>query len=131
MNREQAKKILPIIQAFAEGKIIQSIRINGRWIDLDINTTLSITRLIEEPQKYRIKPEPKYHPFKNAEECWQEMQKHQPFGWIKAISNKYHYSILEVVENGCIFVDGPKVSFYDLFKFDTFADGTPFGIKEE
>lgn len=131
MNREKAKKILPIIQAFAEGKIIQSIRINGRWIDLDINTTLSITRLIEEPQKYRIKPKPKYRPFKDKEECWNEMQKHQPFGWIKSISNKYHYSILEVVENGCIFVDGPKVSFYDLFKFDTFADGTPFGIKEE
>lgn len=131
MNREQAKKLLPIIQAFAEGKIIQSIRINGRWIDLDINTTLSITRLIEEPQKYRIKPKPKYRPFKDKEECWEEMQKHQPFGWLKAISNKYYYSILEVVENGCIFVDGPKVSFYDLFKFDTFADGTPFGIKEE
>ena len=131
MNREQAKKILPIIQAFAEGKIIQSIRINGRWIDLDINTTLSITRLIEEPQKYRIKPKPKYRPFKDKEESWEEMQKHKPFGWLKAISNKYYYSILEVVENGCIFVDGPKVSFYDLFKFDTFADGTPFGIKEE
>lgn len=131
MNREQAKKILPIIQAFAEGKIIQSIRINGRWIDLDINTTLSITRLIEEPQKYRIKPKPKYRPFKDKEECWEEMQKHQLFGWLKAISNKYYYSILEVVENGCIFVDGPKVSFYNLFKFDTFADGTPFGIKEE
>lgn len=131
MNREQAKKLLPIIQAFAEGKIIQSIRINGRWIDLDINTTLSITRLIEEPQKYRIKPKPKYRPFKDKEECWEEMQKHQPFGWLKAISNKYYYSILEVVENGCIFVDGPKVSFYDLFKFDIFADGTPFGIKEE
>lgn len=94
MNREQAQKLLPIIQAFAEGKIIQSIRINGRWIDLDINTTLSITRLIEEPQKYRIKPKPKYRPFKDKEECWEEMQKHQPFGWLKAISNKYYYSIL-------------------------------------
>jgi hypothetical protein len=34
MNREQAKELLPIIQAFAEGKIIQSRRINGMWIDL-------------------------------------------------------------------------------------------------
>lgn len=30
--------------------------------------------------EYRIKPEPKYRPFKDAKECWQEMQKHQPFG---------------------------------------------------
>ena len=51
MNRQQAKELLPIIQAFAEGKIIQSRRINGRWIDLDIKAPLSITSVIEEPQK--------------------------------------------------------------------------------
>lgn len=131
MNREQAKELLPIIKAFAEGKTVQSLRINGNWVDLGIRDTLSLITLKENPQKYRIKPKPKYRPFKDKEECWQEMLKHQPFSWIKAISNKYYYSILEVVENGCIFVDGPKVSFYDLFKFDTFADETPFGIKEE
>lgn len=125
MNREQAKELLPIIQAFAEGKTIQ-VREDIDWCYLGNETDFNLS-----PQRYRIKPEPMYRPFKDKEECWEEMQKHKPFGWLKAISNKYYYSILEVVENGCIFVDGPKVSFYDLFKFDTFADGTPFGIKEE
>lgn len=86
MDRQQAKELLPIIQAFAEGKIIQSRRINGMWIDLEMKTALNIISLINEPQKYRIKPKPKYRPFNDAEECWQEMLKHQPFGWTKSIS---------------------------------------------
>ena len=125
MNRQQAKELLPIIQAFAEGKIIQ-VRTNSisKWIE----TTTPAFDLLHE---YRIKPEPKYRPFANKEECWQEMLKHQPFGWIKSISNsEYLYSIVEIVDDCCIFVDGPKTSFYSLYKNSTFIDGTPFGIKE-
>ena len=126
MNREQAKKLLPIIQAFAEGKIIQSRRINGMWIDLEMKTALNIIRLIDEPQKYRIKPEPKYRSFANAEECWQEMQKHQPFGWIRNKKTK-EYELLQRVapKNGVI------DQYACAFKRWVFADGTPFGIKEE
>lgn len=77
MNRQQAKELLPIIQAFAEGKVIQ-FRTNNisKWIEI---TTPTFDLLHE----YRIKPEPKYRPFVDKEECWQEMLKHQPFGWIK------------------------------------------------
>lgn len=131
MNREQAKELLPIIQAFAEGKIIQSRRINGTWIDLEMKTALNIISLIDEPQKYRIKPEPKYRPFANAEECWEEMQKHQPFGWLKSKTDKNYSFILEVDEDSCHFVGDESWSFADLLETETFADGTPFGIKEE
>lgn len=126
MNREQAKELLPIIQAFAEDKIIQSKRINGMWLDLEMKDALNITRVIEEPQKYRIKPEPKYRPFANAEECWQEMQKHQPFGWIRNKKTK-EYELLQRVapKNGVI------DQYACAFKRWIFADGTPFGIKEE
>lgn len=135
MNREQAKKILPIIQAFAEGKIIQSIRINGRWIDLEMKDALNITRVIEEPQKYRIKPEPKYRSFKDAEECWQEMQKHQPFGWVKDKEEGYKVAITKVNDNentGFMAINGKSEwKLKELIEYYTFADGTPFGIKEE
>lgn len=126
MDREQAKELLPIIQAFAEGKIIQSRRINGMWIDLEMKTALNIISLIDEPQKYRIKPEPKFRPFANAEECWQEMQKHQPFGWIRNKKTK-EYELLQRVapKNGVI------DQYACAFKRWVFADGTPFGIKEE
>lgn len=126
MDRQQAKELLPIIQAFAEGKIIQSRRINGMWIDLEMKTALNIIRLINEPQKYRIKPKPKYRPFKDADECWQEMQKHEPFGWIRNKKTK-EYELLQRVapKNGVI------DQYACAFKRWVFADGTPFGIKEE
>ena len=66
--------------------------------------------------------EPKYRPFKNAEECWQEMQKHQPFGWTKLIG-KTVYSLIVDVDD--------EIIYSDAFKECTFADGTPFGIKED
>lgn len=117
MTREEAKELLPIIQAFAEGKSIQD-KIEGvtDWVDTDeINLEYEGQRI-----KHRIKPEPKYRPFKNQEECWNEMQKHQPFGWIK--KNDDYHIILLITEHS---------SYNDHFETFTFADGTPFGIKEE
>ena len=135
MDRKQAKELLPIIQAFAEGKIIQSRRINGMWIDLEMKTALNIISLIDEPQKYRIKPEPKYRPFANAEECWQEMQKHQPFGWMKDKERGYKVTVTRVNDDentGFMAINGKSDwTLEGLMDYYTFADGTPFGIKEE
>lgn len=90
MDRQQAKELMPIIQAFAEGKTIQAAGGRG-WYDVD-NINFNSC-------KYRIKPEPKYRPFNDAEECWQEMQKHQPFGWVKYKEEKsiLHIAILIVI----------------------------------
>ena len=116
MTREEAKEMLPIIQAFAEGKTIQ-IKKEGDWLEVGENTEVYFS---ESPSDYRIKPEPKYRPFKSQEERWNEMLKHQPFGWIKR-NGKYVNITL---------VSGE--SSYDChFKDVTFADGTPFGMKEE
>lgn len=135
MNREQAKELLPIIKAFAKGKTVQSLRINGNWVDLGIRDTLSLITLKENPQKYRIKPKPKYRPFKDAEECWQEMQKHQPFGWVKDMENGHKVAITRVNDDentGLIAINGKSEwPLERLIECYTFADGTPFGIKEE
>ena len=95
MNRQQAKELLPIIQAFAEGKTIEFRNKSFKeWTEID---NLSFDPTITN---YRIKPEPKYRQFKDAEECWQEMLKHQPFGWIKdKINNQYH-NILSIDDYG-------------------------------
>lgn len=128
MTREQAKELLPIIQAFAEGKTIQFKSIDDKWDDLgNKEDKLSFDSPIH---KYRIKPEPKYRPFANKKECWQEMLKHQPFGWTKSMPNEGFNSIVGVIDGGCVFTYGPVVPFGDVYKFNTFADGTPFGIKE-
>ena len=130
MNRIQAKELLPIIQAFAEGKTIQ-YKFNEGWLDLDRLVVLRDT------SKYRIKPEPKYRPFKSQEECWNEMLKHQPFAFLSSANEYDWFSICRVFEEEGI----PKITFasnpysdYDMAKvFDTFqfADGTPFGVAED
>lgn len=99
----------------------------GNWMDIDfINVELC------NPNVYRIKPEPKYRPFKGAEECWQEMLKHEPFGWIKcrgcyfnivAVTDVYAY--LSVADGSAILL-ASKNSYND----NTFVDGAPFGVKE-
>ena len=132
MTREEAKEMLPIIQAWADGKIIQ-VREKGRWVELCID---DFTR---SPDMYRIKPEPKYRPFKSQEECWNEMLKHQPFGWVKSKKSGHCFSIGSVLwdkEFDDVFVtfacDGMLGrSSKSMFEDFTFADGTPFGIKEE
>lgn len=130
MNREQAKDMLPIIQAFAEGKTIQSRFINGSntWWD-DNNLSFG------DGVYYRIKPEPKYRPFKDAEECWQEMQKHEPFGWVKDKERGHKVTITRVNDDentGFMAINGKSEwTLEGLMDYYTFADGTPFGIKEE
>ena len=81
MTRKEAKELLPIIQAYAEGNAIQLFD-GGKWLDV------YETDFHESPDKYRIKPEPKYRPLKTKEECWYEMLKHQPF-WMAKIKNEW------------------------------------------
>ena len=127
MTREEAKQLLPIIKAFSEGKEIEGLYKGTKspWFkikDMDFNEGII----------FRIKPEPKYRPFANAEECWQEMLKHQPFGWIKGKEDEYHTFITVVDNNDEMSLSGNGGwSFIGIMKYYTFADGTPFGMKEE
>lgn len=133
MNRENVKKNIDIISAFADNKTIQILNERGEWVDLTEREGLPIGILEEEPNNFRIKPEPKCRPFKDAEECWQEMQKHQPFGWMKG--DKCFYNIVSVsnIDVSMANVSGDIIilNFSDVMEDNTFADGTPFGILEE
>ena len=127
MTREEIKKMLPILQAFVDGKIIESRCIKGDkslWYD------------DEDPSfdydfEYRIKPEPRYRSFKDAEECWNEMQKHQPFGWVNY--NGYRANIAAVMGSAITFINskGYTLFFQQAFEECTFIDKQPFGIKEK
>ena len=116
MTRKQAKELLPIIQAFAEGKTIQERKLGTTdWIDTETPCFNSAWANL------RIKPESRYRPFKSQEECWNEMHKHQPFGWL--IDKDGDYLLPATV--------GDETDFISRFRVLKFADGTPFGIKEE
>lgn len=125
MTREQAKDFLPIITAFAEGKTIEVMNTSGHWEEINI------PNFDIDPKKYRIKPELKYRSFKNTEECWNEMQKHQPFGWVKDMDGS-KFIIETVNSDGSLYVsDDGTCYFSEMLKNYTFADGTPFGVLEE
>ncbi len=125
MDRNQAKELLPIITAYSEGKEIQIQHIDGTWQDAKY---LNLGRGLI----YHIKPEPKYRPFKDAEECWHEIRKHEPFIKYKTIeSSKDVYLIIQRIKTDGIETDVERLDFETAFECFTFADGTPFGILEE
>ena len=132
MTREEAKELLPIMQAFAEGKTIEYRESGGAW-------KVAHTPTWSSRFFYRIKPEPRYRPFKTQEECWNEMQKHQPFGWLKSKKNGSFRCIGEVswsdefetVHIALSTSESLSRSANSMFDEYTFADCTPFGANEE
>lgn len=139
MTREEAKAFYPILQAFAEGKIIETRRKptadnNGvtkdGWFEFNDWTEMKELEYWVNVD-YRIKPEPKYRPFKDAKECWAEMQKHQPFGWVK---DKDTQKFLVCKALGKLFfigIEDKPYNYKEVLRDYTFADGTPFGMKME
>ena len=133
MTTEEIREAAKVMEAYANGKKIQYLNDDNEWIDAP-NPLFDWDNCV-----YRIKPEDTYRPFETKEECWNEMLKHQPFGWVKSKKSERLFSI------GSVFWDN---NFNDVFltfacnemlsycsksmiKDFTFADGTPFGIKEE
>ena len=134
MTREEAKRRAELYSALAEGKTIQILNMEGNWIDVEVKKL----NYIPETLKFRIKPEPKYRPFKSQEECWNEMLKHQPFSFVVNKDSVDYFSICRVFkdEKGIsriTFISNPYSGWDMEIVFDrfNFADGTPFGIREE
>ena len=142
---KKVKQLSDVLQAYVNGKTIQYYEVdlvykikhpgepnyNNKWVDVDEDHIFR-----PDLYDYRIKPEPNYRPFKNAEECWKEMQKHHPFGWIKN-KNDGHYSMVTTVDaatgedNKHIGISGGNIWTLSETMCDyTFADGEPFGINE-
>ena len=121
MTREEAKRRAELYSALAEGKTIQDWT-NDTWKDKEYT---SFGELSQSP----IKPQPKYRPFKSQEECWNEMHKHPDFGWV---TDGYYKSTISVKSDSIVVtISSLEYDFGKAYIHFTFADGTPFGIKEE
>lgn len=119
-TKEEIKNFLPIMKAYIEGKQIQYLFDDEGWRDI------KNPQFTDHSSKYRIKPETKYRKFKSIKECWEEMQKHKPFGWVKHAykpNNEDSYYSINRIDD--------ETDFNYYFNIYLFADGTPFGIKEE
>ena len=132
MTREEAKEFYPFLQAFAEGKVIESRTKPSAVKGTDIPNDWTEMKEIEfwGNTEYRIKPEPTYRPFKDAEECWHEMQKHQPFGWVKSTLFK-DLALVKRVTTLYVEINRDIIDYKDALEKFTFADDTPFGVKME
>ena len=136
MTREEAKRRAELYSALAECKTIQVLNMEGNWIDVEVKKL----NYIPETLKFRIKPGLRYRPFETKEECWNEMLKHQPFGWIKDDYKYIHITSVFKDEIECTPDEDDDSNLHScIIKFTsvyneqgyTFADGEPFGIKEE
>ena len=135
MTVQEIREAAKVMEAYASGKKIQcnDNRLgNGEWVTTD-NPSFNWDKYA-----YRIKPEQKYRPFKTQEECWNEMLKHQPFSFVVSKDSIDYSGICRVFkdEKGIsriTFTSNPYSDWDMDIAFDriNFADGTPFGIKEE
>ena len=114
--------MLPIVKAYAEGKVIETFDCVHGWLEEE-NLKFDLN-----PEFYRIKSKPKYRPFISQDECWKEMHNHSDFGWVK---NNYGnvFSIMAIFSNS-VKINECDTNYSELCEKFKFMDGTPFGIKE-
>lgn len=130
MTREEAKELLPIIQAWAEGKSIQFQTDSKSWSDITKDLYPC-----NHPSLYRIKPEPRYRPFKTREECWNEMHKHPDFGWVKVNVTCEYEQIVRICDYRKTELTFNIANSDDVYTSEMmlnsyiFTDGTPFGSR--
>ncbi len=129
--KDEIQRLFPILAAIKEGKTIQFAVSDEDWVDVDGDEDgFSIQTLIDNTQSYRIKPEPKYRPFKDAEECWVEMCKHNPLGWVKTKLGTHRLIVLVDEERLMMGAQETAWSYRTMFNEGfSFVDGTPFGVK--
>lgn len=135
MDRNQAKEFYPFLQAFAKGEAIECRTKPSAVKGTSVPNDWTEMKEIEfwNNTEYRVKPEPKFRPFKDAEECWAEMQKHQPFGWIKC--KEGYFSVVYVNDEyaglGDKYDSSILLASKNSYTDNTFVDGNPFGMKVE
>lgn len=91
MNKEQAFKLLPILQAIADGKTVQRYdKPSGKWFDHGDKF------YIEHDHDYRIKPEPKYREWRHPSEV--------PLGAIVSVEPNRYLITGAAFDNGNLIV---------------------------
>lgn len=125
---------IAVMQAYADGKKIE--------FDAESKDVWESWESREEPNwnweenDYRIKPEPKYRPYKYAGECFADVKKHG--GWIRAkhFDEYFHIGcsgdgfVIMVASGDKNSMNGNVAeSFEELLENNVWADdGTPCGI---
>lgn len=114
MNKERAKELLPIIEAFVNGKVIEYLFV-GEW---RVATCPDWTPGV----KYRIRQEPKLIPFTFEDNLLFRDK------WIRLKKNDFNrYLKIVSYESDVVSIKNQSLSYGVLFKDYTFEDGSPCG----
>lgn len=135
MTREEARKAAEVMLAYANGEEIECLGEISNKYNIIENPSFN---WFDSAKNYRIKPKSTYRPFKTQEECLQEMNNHPNFGWIVSKKGLEFCCICDIftsTSNSLMITLGVDQNnpyeadtYFDNY---TFADGTPFGIKED
>lgn len=134
MNREEAKRLSEVLKAYSEGKIIQ-----WSWNNCDSwNTIVEPWNFETNIDKitYRVKPEPKYRPYKNAKEFLTAQKEH---GIYLGLVNRREEDDLFIPDRvnslgiQWVSIIGNRIfkNYNDLALNYAWQDDTPCGIMKE
>ena len=136
MNGKRAKELIPVLQAYAEGKPFQyKAKDTGKWCYW--NYSFSPECSFSDDVEYRIPPkaeEPKSRPFEDTAEFILHYQQHfnavcppyaEPLIWIKDKRDN-RYLITGYDEKG-VFIEDMWKDMKDLFNDYVFLDGSQCG----
>ena len=118
---------IAIMKAYEDGKTIEVKRYDEtKWKSLDYVENYKFNFSCYE---YRIKPVPKYRPYKSVEEAFNEAKKHE--FWTKEISTGFIINVGAFGENfEDIYINGYNQNNF-LDKFVWADDNSPCGIRIE
>lgn len=117
-------KQIEILQAFKEGKKIEILCDDDLWAWVDKSHIFDF-----EHNEYRIKPEPKLRPYKDAEEFLTAIKEH---GILKSYG--LYYQPIFFDDKGVIIYAGSKIESYDFVELNEYfawQDGSPCGVEED
>ena len=118
---------IAIMKAYEDGKTIEVKRYDEtKWKSID---NIENYKFNFSCYEYRIKPVPKYRPYKSVEEAFNEAKKHE--FWTKEISTGFIINVGAFGENfEDIYINGYNQNNF-LNKFVWADDNSPCGIKIE
>lgn len=121
MTKEEAAHLSDVLKAYSEGKEIEHLRTDGVWDCICKDPIFT-----EGPMRYRIKPEPKYRPYANAEEFLKAQKEHGPY----MFANFKYFLPLSLRDNKVMFQDekDSELVRFDELVYVQWQDGTPCGI---
>lgn len=129
MTKEEAKHFSEVLKAYSEGKEIEYLNTDGEWVPKHNPS------FYDRPFKYRIILEPKYRPYKSAEEFLKAQKEHGMYLISKNQRDRARLPLIINYDSVFMFcypedINLTGYTYSDLLNHWVHQDGTCCGILE-